>query len=146
MAPQRHNSNPKRGRVYVHLRCGQPTVITKGDYIGICNPFAGGRGTYCAPCGRPDSLDQFVWADTGETIQDYRQRLREHAPAIYRWIAFPNSLIFGAFAGAALMAFSPNNKNALVLVPFGFVVGSLLTFVVCMEFLEFACRGYHKFK
>ncbi|MCO6042570.1 hypothetical protein NG895_01490 [Aeoliella sp. ICT_H6.2] len=89
------------GRPYVHQKCGTTTVINEGHFATLCNPFNVCLGTICANCG-PGSLKDFHWEDTGESISDYRKRLRCEAPlwAVWYWLFAP---ILGAAIGAAVM-------------------------------------------
>ncbi len=90
---------PLDSRNYVHRRCGQETCVSKGDFRSIVNPFLASSGTYCMWCKKMDALDQFVWADTGETIAAFRRRMKDSTPAsfiLFRRIAPPLAVILGA--------------------------------------------------
>lgn len=65
-------------RAYVHARCGGTTVVDGDDFVGLCNPMFGllPVQTYCVKCAGVRPLEEFVWADTNETLAAYRQRLR----------------------------------------------------------------------
>lgn len=79
---QRKKSKSARtGRVYEHLGCGGATQITEGDFTGLCNPFQPVSRTYCASCGRSVGIDDVAWADTGESISDFRSRMRRKSPS-----------------------------------------------------------------
>jgi hypothetical protein len=72
-------------RTYIHLTCGQATVITDEHFKGLCDPLTGwfGVSTYCTTCARQDRLERFYWADTKESLADYRRRIRATLPAGY---------------------------------------------------------------
>src|SRR5690606_14297700 len=61
-------------RVYIHQRCGQPTEVSGPEFIALADPLAEMEWTLCSNCQENDSVDQFVWADTGEPISVYYQR------------------------------------------------------------------------
>lgn len=97
--------NTKSSRTYLHRVCGEVTQIadspTDIDYTLMCNPFQHVRATYCMSCGRAGPLGQFEWIETGETLADYRKRIRKSVPA---WLWAVHYLIgllwtFGAAAG-----------------------------------------------
>lgn len=72
-------------RTYIHLTCGQATVITDEHFKGLCDPLTGWFGctTFCTTCGRQDQLEHFYWADTNERLSDYRRRVRGTLSAGY---------------------------------------------------------------
>lgn len=64
----------RKSRVYVHKKCGTGTEISDQDFLELCNPFEVCLATICTSCG-PVKLDTVAWADTNETIKDYRERV-----------------------------------------------------------------------
>ena len=76
---------PPAQRAYVHLACGGQTVVDGSDFRGLCDPLGGllPTTTYCVHCARQDALDRFAWADTNETLADYRRRVRGSLSAFY---------------------------------------------------------------
>lgn len=100
----------EQGRPYVHKKCGQVTLITGSDFVGLCNPFEPCMGTICASCGGPDSTSQFAWADTQEPISEYRARLRAEAPASLKiWNYVISPLVGGGIGGAVGAALDAKN-------------------------------------
>ena len=67
-------------RVYVHDECDGETIISGKDFERLANPFQFVSQAYCAACEKYTGLGRFYWANTGESIRDYRQRLRRLAP------------------------------------------------------------------
>ena len=119
---------PPDSRNYVHLTCGQPTCVSKGDFREIVNPFLLSDRTYCVSCQKMDALERFVWADTGETIAAFRQRMRDLTPASFlhfRRFAPPVATALGA--GMAWRYTS----SAMGLLAGG-VVGCLLPVIVLL--------------
>ena len=77
----------KLSRVYYHKRCRKATVISGDDLVRLETPFRGCDGTFCCACKDFDTLDQIVWADTGENVQEYRDRLALSVPALRKmWL------------------------------------------------------------
>lgn len=122
------------GRPYIHQKCGQTTIITEEHFAGLCNPFEPCSGTICANCGFPDSVSAFLWQDTGESISDYRKRLKQGASSgvkLWVWLISP---LLGAAIGAtlAVMFIGKNiQTDALVgagigVALFGFLLGPKL--------------------
>ena len=75
-------AKPQARRVYVHARCGAPTVVDGEEYAGLCNPFTGllGVSTRCVKCHQQRPLREFAWKDTRERLDLYRRRLRGTIP------------------------------------------------------------------
>lgn len=117
----------EEGRPYVHKKCGQVTVISGSDFVGLCNPFEPCMGTICASCGGPDSTSQFAWADTEESISDYRARLRAAAPASLKIWNYVISPLVGAGVGGIVGAML-DPKNPLAGGSIGAAVGALVMF------------------
>ncbi len=68
-------------RAYRHVVCDGITVVSGDDYVLLECPFRPlGGGTYCARCKRHVPLKKVVWADTGENIEKYRNRLYYSLP------------------------------------------------------------------
>jgi hypothetical protein len=107
----------EQGRPYIHKKCGQVTLITVGDFAGLCNPFQFVSGTVCASCGFPDSCSQFAWADTEELVSDYRSRLRQQAPSslkVWNNVMSPLlGLVVGGFIGFLADPKNPATGSAL---------------------------------
>lgn len=67
-------------RNYVHLACRKVTEISGPEFNSVANPLAEMVQTHCSHCDVDDSLRDFEWEDTGETLWDYVQRHRENVP------------------------------------------------------------------
>jgi hypothetical protein len=85
-------------RTYIHLPCGRSTVVDGDDFRGLCDPVGGlfGTTTFCTICNQQDRLDRFIWADTKESIADYRRRMRSTVSPFYmlrrrmlQWLCVP---------------------------------------------------------
>jgi hypothetical protein len=108
------------GRVYRHADCGELTEVTGTEFARLANPFTSATAAHCGVCGRPVGLDVVYWADTGESVDAYRRRLREGVPR-----AFTESqcLVYGAaIVGLAV--------GLLGLVAGGRVLAGLLGMVI----------------
>ena len=91
-------------RTYAHLPCKRRTTITDHHFVGMCNPYGRVRGTRCMHCG-VDTLDQFIWTDTREPLDRWRERLRASVPRwprLFRWWPALIGLVGGAAAGVWL--------------------------------------------
>lgn len=67
-------------RCYVHKPCGKVTEISNPEFQAFANPLAEMEETNCSYCETADSLTQFHWEDTGESIADYFARHRKNIP------------------------------------------------------------------
>ena len=62
-------------------------MVDGEHYVGLCHPYFGFvPTTRCVRCDRQGPLRDFTWADTGESISDYRRRIRAAVPAHWRVI------------------------------------------------------------
>ena len=88
---------PRSERTYIHSGCGQATTISGFDFHRVANPFFMVMGsTVCVQCG-PIPLSEVRWEDTGETLADYRRRIRRRI--IWVWAFWPLMMAAGAYAG-----------------------------------------------
>lgn len=67
-------------RNYIHLACRKVTELSGPEFNSVANPLAEMVQTHCGHCNVDDSLRDFEWEDTGETLWDYVQRHRENIP------------------------------------------------------------------
>ena len=92
-------------RVYYHPDCGGSTRISD-DIVRmiVSDPFRPVTSTLCAGCGRYVSLHSVEWPETGETLAQFRFRLRwEMHPLLIALRLFLGPLavtMFGAVLGA----------------------------------------------
>ena len=99
-------------RAYVHQRCEGATTISNGeadqDFTNVSNPFSAVGATFCSGCGSHFPLREFVWADTGEGVQAFRDRhlaaLRGQVGPLDRFLISPAGCLSFLFGGAALGA------------------------------------------
>jgi hypothetical protein len=94
----------RKKRSYLHSHCGGVTQVGDDDYARLANPFSLVWGqTFCAACEQDVSLDDVRWTDTQETLADYRQRMRRHAPMSMKlagWVGVPLAgFLLGGFVG-----------------------------------------------
>jgi hypothetical protein len=86
-------------RTYRHKKCGALTTVSDDTLDQVCNPWKGVFGTVCAG----ESCDggvfsDFVWEDTGESLEDYRNRMQAESPLLLRFV---NSGLFTLSAWVA---------------------------------------------
>ncbi|OAI55216.1 hypothetical protein AYO44_00455 [Planctomycetaceae bacterium SCGC AG-212-F19] len=62
-------------RVYTHRGCGGKTIVSGDDYLILEFPYRSVTGTFCCKCNTFVPLGAVDWADTGENVGGYRQRL-----------------------------------------------------------------------
>src|SRR5262245_4007131 len=68
-------------RKYRHLKCNGVTLVSGDHYVLLECPFRPlGGGTYCASCKEFVPLKSVEWEDTGENIEEYRNRLYNSLP------------------------------------------------------------------
>lgn len=99
-------------RAYIHQRCGGMTTISNGasdqDFTNLSNPFAPVGATFCSGCGSHFPLSEFAWADTGEGVQEFRERhraeLQEKTTPFARFLISPTGCLSFLLGGAALGA------------------------------------------
>lgn len=132
---QRADFHPRDGRVYIHKVCGEGTVVTGGDFVGICNPLSPCQGTFCASCQDFDRLNKFVWEETGETLSAYRKRLLKNTSPMVRFWWVP-AVALGGILGAIIGPIFVENK--MIMMPISAVGGMALMFfgigpmIMCM--------------
>jgi hypothetical protein len=119
-------------RVYIHQRCGQPTEVSGPEFIALADPLAEMEWTLCSSCQENDSIDQFVWADTGEPISVYYQRHLQAVAAEDRQATTRGNLLrYVIIAVASGLAVSI--AIALLLVQLlGTVIGILLGIIAAL--------------
>jgi hypothetical protein len=91
-----------KGRAYVHAACGSATVVSGNDYTRLVDPYSAVQMTFCVRCSNFALLTDVAWRDTGETIADYRRRMREETPTAIKLWRFLLGPALGALAGAAV--------------------------------------------
>jgi hypothetical protein len=130
----RHRGAPT-GRVYLHTRCGGQTRVSGGDYTHICDPFWPCTSTYCCECAGFAPLTEVRWADTGETVADYRSRLRRETPGLIQTWRYGVGLLAGGVVGAvaslltAIVADVAQNRRVGFAIVGG-LVGALVLYLL----------------
>lgn len=101
-------------RPYVHKRCGGVTQVGDWAFEAICDPFYRTAGTICASCGHGYPLFDFTWADTGENVQAYRNRLAKLVTHGYvlkrRRLLIALMIVVACFAVAMMRTSEPGLK------------------------------------
>ena len=138
------------GRTYVHLDCGQQTHVDGDDFRGLCDPVGGllPVRTFCTHCGRLDPVDRFAWADTNESLADYRRRLRSTLSPWY--VAKRRLLLLGglllvpaalAYGAARLIPTHP-----IIAGTAGFLVGLLIGLMALGAHLGAAETDFRRYR
>jgi hypothetical protein len=127
-------------RVYVHRRCGGATVVDGDDFAALCNPFSIAKETYCCTCQGFDELSAFTWEDTGESISQYRQRMKRLVPD-GKGPAFGGIMAFLAFfacmaAAVALSFVIPDGRKNLNCALGGLIVGLVAALITYLKFAD----------
>jgi hypothetical protein len=108
--------SPPESRVYRHSACGTETGVSGGDFFDLCNPFQQVASTFCTGCKATVPLDEVIWADTGEDLASYRNRLLKSVPTLFRWAdskwAIVGCLAFAALGAWIAMSLFPGNDLA----------------------------------
>jgi hypothetical protein len=98
---------PRTRRVYQHTVCNGQTFVTGYAFERMANPFEFARGgTICCRCNKAVPLQEVFWIDTGESILDYKRRLRRGFPRFRRMLLASLGGFAGAIAGGAIGFFS----------------------------------------
>jgi hypothetical protein len=118
-------------RVYYHARCGGRTAVSGLDFTRLANPFSLVQETFCCGCGGFVKLRDVCWADTDESIADYRARLRREAPLglkLMRWLIAPG--VMGGLFMLLLIpaATAPETKAPALVFGLGAFFGALVGF------------------
>lgn len=89
-------------RTYRHEKCGALTTVSGDTFDQVCNPWKGVFGTVCSGENCDGGVfSEFVWEDTGESLDKYRNRMQAESPWLLR---FMNSGLFtlSAWAGGGI--------------------------------------------
>jgi hypothetical protein len=90
------------GRTYVHKKCRGETHVSGGDFSHICDPIWPCTGTFCCTCNGFAPLREVRWADTGEPVSDYRNRLLRKTPMALKLWRFGGGFLAGGAVGAGI--------------------------------------------
>jgi hypothetical protein len=122
--------------VYYHPDCGSSTRISD-DIVRmiVSDPFRPISSTLCAGCGRYVSLHSVEWPETGETLAQFRFRLRwEMHPLLIAVRLFLGPLaitFFGALVGAPF-----NLRHPVAGLFTGGLIGLMLGYFVVGFFFQ----------
>lgn len=144
----RKRPRPKTGgvpnsRTYFHKRCREATTVSDNDFTHITHPFIRCTGTYCCTCRKHDSLTEFTWVETGETIKEYRRRMRAESPPFLKFWGYGGGAlvcgcicgILGAVMGTFGVMFNSWGQGAAI---FG-GVGAIMVSSFLMETITYFC-------
>lgn len=112
-------------RAYIHDRCKQPTIVGDNAFSNLASPLSNIQETYCSGCKGNFKIDEFCWADTSESIVDYRLRHGGEAGVVSRFICSSHAVVALFLLGlvlavvAAFLLRSPNEG----------LLGFFLTFI-----------------
>ncbi len=123
-------SKPPDDRSYVHTACGRKTTVNGDEYLGLCDPMSLWLGllpqsTLCVHCKTTLPLNEFVWADTKETLAAYRARLRQTIPLPVRWFIYLLRIFLFVFFPVAGFLLG-RAISGLVLAIVGALVGAFI--------------------
>src|SRR5947207_15171392 len=71
-------------RVYVHTLCGGHTATSGAEFVQLTDPFLPCTATFCSQCRKMALLTDVSWSATGESVIEYRSRVRAEAPTMVR--------------------------------------------------------------
>ena len=133
------NPTPE-SRAYRHLKCGTETTVSGPSFETVSNPMSSMERTFCTSCNSMFGIDEYEWADTGESISDYYVRYTKNATSLQRFLSskrFMVTLILLIALPAAIGVFlfmSNNNGIARVLGSIGgLVVGAFIGMMLFVE-------------
>lgn len=95
-------------RPYRHVACGGVTMAEGKTFQIICDPLMPLVQIDCDQCEAEIKLKDLAWADTGETLSDYRRRLRETLPGFVRAWAMGMGFAIGGIIGAIVVVILQN--------------------------------------
>ena len=136
-------------RNYVHLSCGEVTEICGPEFVSVANPLADMERTACSHCEIDDSLSEFEWEDTGESLWDYVERHRENIPAEALEKTSHDQVvkyaIRGAIVGGVIGIMLGVLVGAATSLVVGIVVGIVLTLIAAplgaiLHFMKFESK------
>lgn len=92
-------------RVYRHSRCQQETMVADRMFEIVSNPMSSMERTFCTPCSAMFPIEEFAWADTGETLSDYYARYTARATPLQRFLCSKKVMVSLIVLSAALTSF-----------------------------------------
>jgi hypothetical protein len=132
-------------RVYTCVRCGQGTVVTGWHFLWLADPYRSCTETYCAGCNMLVPLNLVAWTETGESIHEYRARVRRFTPTwigvLRSWLGILPGAVLGAQAGYLIGWWSGISWDRSLAAAFtGSIVGGFLGSVL-LNRLVYALAG-----
>ena len=136
-------------RVYIHHACGQGTEVGGSDFTHLADPFRPCSKTFCVSCRCMVPLHDVRWVETGETVADYRRRVRTTMPPgerlFYQGTGPAVGLVLGLVGGvlwSVVMASPPGaggggggKATGLIAVVLGAIIGAVVGTVVLSTLL-----------
>lgn len=127
-------------RIYRHLKCNTETMVSGQAFEVVSNPMSSMTRTWCNTCQSHDSIDQYVWVDSGETIADYYARHSTKATPLQRFLVSKKFMVgmwIAGFVAASIGAwFLYKNMQPSMRYVFTPLTGLLGVFVATIIFVE----------
>ena len=83
-------------RTYRHVKCGTETTISGQPFEVMSNPLSDMAQTWCTGCNSMFTLDEYEWADSGESLPAYCARHSAKATSFERFLCSRmNMLVMG---------------------------------------------------
>lgn len=83
-------------RDYRHIKCGTITTISGQPFEVMSNPLSDMSRTWCSGCSSMFTLDEYEWADSGESIPAYYSRHSSKATSFQKFLCSRmNMLVMG---------------------------------------------------
>jgi hypothetical protein len=100
-------NGPSLSRAYEHKSCHAVTVASGDDLVRLECPFRPLDAAYCCRCQDFVPLDHVRWADSGETVSTYRQRLKA---SVGFWRRLYLTVFCNAYQGAINLHLDKHGK------------------------------------
>jgi hypothetical protein len=120
-------------RAYRHSRCQQETMVAGQSFEVVSNPMSSMERTFCTPCGAMFPIDEFAWADTGETISDYYARHTSRATPLQRFLCSKTFMVaviataaIAASAGCSLLVANKDLFTRILMATGGLMIGAFI--------------------
>ncbi|QEF99536.1 hypothetical protein Mal15_36010 [Stieleria maiorica] len=130
---------------YIHLPCGQTTVISGPEFESVANPLSGIETTLCVHCEMQDDVSQFRWDGAEESIAEYYDRLladipeqeleRAGRPGMFKYLSLGG---VAGFAVGVLIAIALSRLGPIAAIVGGLIATLLMTTLgVLLGFMHF---------
>ncbi len=81
-------------RAYMHRKCSTDTVVSGQAFETVSNPMSSMTRTWCTHCQAHDSITEYAWSDTGESLADYYTRHSAGATNLQRFLVSKKFMVF----------------------------------------------------